>query len=110
MENNNMPPQQNTPIPPTPPFNTPPVPPFVAPPPRRKKWPFIVGGIVVLLGVAFLAMSLLSSTPPSTSDDQAMTGTVSNPDETQYLIFNIGAYGDPSVPKNGVQIYGEAVY
>jgi len=103
MENNNMPPQQNTPIPPAPPFNTPPVPPFVTPPPRRKKWPFIVGGVLILLAVVVLVLTRSGGSDNGPSKPAAPT------DETQYLIFNVGTYGDPTVPKSGSETYGEAV-
>src|SRR3989338_9281937 len=103
MENKNMPPQQNTPIPPAPPFNTPPVPPFVTPPPRRKKWPFIVGGVLILLAVVVLVLTRSGGSDNGPSKPAAPT------DETQYLIFNVGTYGDPTVPKSGSETYGEAV-
>ena len=69
-----MPPQQNTP---TPPFNTPPVSPFVAPPPRRKKWPFIVGGVVlVLLSVGgFLILSQKVEPSVTTTEAQPAVQT-----------------------------------
>jgi len=63
-----MPPQQNTP---TPPFNTPPVSPFVTPPPRRKKWPFIVGGVLVLLAAVVFVLTQANS--PNEQDPSVPT-------------------------------------
>src|SRR3989344_6714144 len=67
-----MPPQPNTPMPPAPPFNTPPTPSPAAPPPQRKRWPFIVGGVLVLLAAIVFVLSRAGS---PTSDDQFLSET-----------------------------------
>ena len=46
-----------------------------------------------------------SSTAPTPTSAPPTT-----PDETQYLIFNAGEYGDPSVPKSAAAVYADAVY
>ena len=70
-------PQPNTPFTPPPPLT---------PQPKKRRW-LLIPGVIVLLGAVFVAANLL--TP---SDDQAtMTGEISNPDETQYLVFGIPA-------------------
>src|SRR3989344_6485734 len=96
-----MPPQQNTP---TPPFNTPPVSPFVAPPPRRKKWPFIVGGVLVLLAAVFFVLTRAgppkSDNQPVTTDTSTFTNSaVTNSADLQYLLFKsfYGAYDAATV-------------
>ena len=86
-----MPPQQNTP---TPPFNTPPVSPFVTPPPRRKKWPFIVvGGVLILLAVAafFTLMQpgifILGDKKATTTPANISTTSIMNTDSSAPLIL-----------------------
>src|SRR3989344_445881 len=84
--NCSMPPQQNTP---TPPAYTPPVSPFVAPPPRRKKWPFIVGGVVLLpIAVVFV----LSQGGPPASDNEPVTT-----DTTTVTNVNHGDFSNPEL-------------
>ena len=85
-----MPPQQNTP---TPPFNTPPVSPFVTPPTRRKKRPFVVG-IIGLLVLGFIVLNLLGSrgADPNLSDtESALDTSTALPSDSNAALFLISA-------------------
>lgn len=59
-----MPPNTNAPLPPLPPV-------FPAPilPPRKKKWPYIMGGIILVL---LAAVFVLTQSEPSSPDDQSV--------------------------------------
>jgi hypothetical protein len=88
----------------------PPIEPQPGPPPspRRKKW--YVVGVMFFLAVVFIALNLFSnhSSGPQAEYSSSQYATTTS-DETQYLIFNVGEYGDISVPKNASEMYAKAV-
>src|SRR3989344_4449555 len=70
----------------------PPVAPVPPPHPRKNIWPFVVGGVIVLLGFAFVALNLLTDKPsvvddgfPSASSTPAESSAVPNGQKYEYL-------------------------